>query len=304
MKCRKNVSWITLRFTTASTNAEALSEALTELGALSVSIDDAAAGTPDEQPIFGEPGMPEESLWASCAVSALFPADTNPNITADAASKAAGFKAVPSFTVEIIPESDWVRVTQAQFDPICISPRLWIVPTWHEPPESHAINIRLDPGVAFGTGSHPTTKLCLQWLEDHIRGDETVLDYGCGSGILAIVAKKLGAAHVIGIDIDSQAVEAARQNALANNAECEFRLPDEGTAVTAEITVANILSNPLKLLAPLLAKRTAADGRIVLSGILAPQATEVMAYYEPWFKMEVYKEDNGWVCLEGRKRLL
>jgi len=296
------VSWTTLRFTASATTAEALSEALSDLGALSVSIDDAAAGTEQEQPIFGEPGMPEEALWHSCAVSALFQDGTDVNAAANAASKLAGLATTPPFTIETVEEADWVRLTQSQFDPISISPRLWIVPTWHQPPMPEAINIQLDPGVAFGTGSHPTTKLCLQWLDENLRGGETVLDYGCGSGILAIAAKKIGAGKVIGVDIDPQAVKAAEQNAKANDVACEFHLPDNAVDTAAEITVANILSSPLKLLAPLLADCTASGGRIVLSGILTPQTEEVMACYEPWFAMTVYKEESGWVCLAGNKR--
>jgi ribosomal protein L11 methyltransferase len=297
------LSWVLLRFTTSAETVDALSEALSELGALSVSIDDADAGTDQEIPIFGEPGLPEEALWRTCAVSALLAKETDFQATATAASKAAGLAATPPFTVETVEEADWVRLTQAQFNPICISPRLWIVPTWHEPPQPQAINIRLDPGVAFGTGSHPTTKLCLRWLDKHIHDGETMIDYGCGSGILAIAAKKLGAAHVLGIDIDSQAIEAARQNALANGVACEFQLPDERRKLVAGITVANILSSPLKLLAPLLAECTAAQGHIVLSGILTSQAVEVMKCYEPWFVMRVYEEESGWVCLEGLKPL-
>ena len=205
---------------------EALSDALNELGALSVSIDDAAAGTEGEQPIFGEPGMPEEALWHTCAVSALFPTNSDPAAIAAAAARAAGLAKPPVHQIETVEEADWVRLTQAQFEPIRISAGLWIVPTWHAAPDPHAINIRLDPGVAFGTGSHPTTRLCLMWLEENIHRGESVLDYGCGSGILTIAASKLGAGNVSGIDIDPQALEAARYNARQNGVSAEFGLPD------------------------------------------------------------------------------
>lgn len=296
------MSWVSLRFTAAATTAEALSDALGGLGALSISLDDAAVGTAEEQAIFGEPGMAEEALWNTCAIAALFPADIDPRAIADLAAGAAGLSDTPPFTVTTVAEEDWVRLTQAQFEPMRVSARLWVVPSWHEAPDPRAINIKLDPGVAFGTGSHPTTRLCLQWLDEHLRGGETVVDYGCGSGILAIAAKKLGAGRVVGIDIDAQAVEAARFNAAQNSIVAEFRLPAENAAFPAQITVANILANPLKLLAPLLAACTAAKCSVVLSGILAPQAAEVMANYDSWFDMAIYKEDSGWVCLHGRKR--
>ena len=295
------MAWVNLRFTAAADIAEALSDALNELGALSVSIDDAAAGTPGEQPIFGEPGMAEEALWHTCAVSALFPADGDPAAIAAAAARATGLAKPPVHKIETVEEADWVRLTQAQFEPIRISAGLWIVPTWHAAPDPHAINIRLDPGVAFGTGSHPTTRLCLIWLEENIHGGESVLDYGCGSGILTIAASKLGAGNVSGIDIDPQALEAARYNVRQNGVSAEFGLPDSTAPFAANVTVANILSTPLKLLAPLLAQRTAPEGRIVLGGILGPQASEVMRCYEPWFTMAIYKEDSGWACLAGRK---
>jgi ribosomal protein L11 methyltransferase len=295
------VAWLNLRFTVGAEMAEALADTLSDLGALSVSIDDAAAGTPNEQPIFGEPGMPEEALWALCSVSALFAHGTDAAVVASKVATSMGLDKLPQVQSETVEEADWVRLTQAQFDPIRISDRLWIVPTWHKAPDPTAINIALDPGVAFGTGSHPTTRLCLKWLEEHIQGGESVLDYGCGSGILAIAAAKLGAASVMGIDIDTQAVQAARQNAEQNGVEVSFSLPDRAVPTPMQVTVANILSTPLKLLAPLLAECTAPGGQIVLSGILGPQAGEVMACYEPWFTMAIYAEDSGWVCLAGRK---
>jgi ribosomal protein L11 methyltransferase len=195
-----------------------------------------------------------------------------------------------------------VRLTQSQFDPIAISPRLWIVPTWHKAPDESAINIKLDPGLAFGTGSHPTTRLCLRWLDAHIRGGETVLDYGCGSGILAIAAAKFGAGKAWGVDIDPQAVESARYNAEQNDVVAEFYLPDTIPNEQADIVVANILTNPLKAMAPMLADRVKHGGRLVMSGILESQARDVESVYRPWFDFEPAACDEGWTRLDGVKR--
>ena len=195
-----------------------------------------------------------------------------------------------------------MRLTQAQFDPIRISSRLWIVPTWHTPTDPTAINIALDPGLAFGTGSHPTTRLCLRWLDTHIKGGETVLDYGCGSGILAIAAMKLGAGSAIGVDVDAQAVLASHDNAEANQVRADFYLPDGVALAQYDVVVANILTNPLRALAPLLAGATRSGGRIVLSGILAEQAGDVMRIYAQWFDLDPAVLEDGWCCLSGVKK--
>ena len=195
-------------------SAGRLSDVLVELGALSVITEDAAAGTESEQPVFDEPG--ESSAWPRLRLSVLVPADLDPGILMDRACAQAGVGVPGDLVAESLADRDWVRETQAQFDPIRISERLWIVPSWHPPPEPPAIVVSLDPGIAFGTGSHPTTRLCLQWLDRHVQGGEVVLDYGCGSGILAIAAMKLGAALAIGVDIDPAAVDAARENAGRN----------------------------------------------------------------------------------------
>jgi ribosomal protein L11 methyltransferase len=218
------------------------------------------------------------------------------------AAHALGWQEAPAFRTEAVPDADWVRATQSQFDPIRISGRLWIVPTWHTPPDPAALNIVLDPGLAFGTGSHPTTRLCLQWLEARVRGGESVLDYGCGSGILAIAAAKLGAADVAGIDIDADAVRAARANAAANQARARFASTDEALPSPADLVVANILASPLKVLAPLLAAQTRTGGRIVLAGLLDAQSDEVAAAYAPWFDMGVFDRADGWTALEGVRR--
>jgi ribosomal protein L11 methyltransferase len=204
--------------------------------------------------------------------------------------------------IEAVPEQDWVRLTQSQFEPIRVSERLWIVPSWHVAPDPTAITLELDPGLAFGTGSHPTTRLCLRWLEQHLRGGESVLDYGCGSGILAIAAKKLGAGRVLGTDLDEQAIAASRDNAQRNACEAEFFAPGALPAGTYDVLVANILTNPLKALMPLLAGRVRAGGRIALSGILAEQAEEILDLYGQAFDMAPWGSEEGWVCLGGVKR--
>lgn len=293
--------WQLLKIPADQATADRLSDALMELGALSVSIEDAHAGTADEQPIFGEPGMLQET-WHDSLVSALFDPNANVEDILRQASQASGLAAVPQHHIEALAEQDWVRLTQAQFDPIQISPRLWIVPSWHAAPDPQAIVLVLDPGLAFGTGSHPTTRLCLQWLDRDLPKDASVLDYGCGSGILAIAAKKLGAGAVVGVDIDPQAVQAARDNAEANAVAADFYLPDGLPEAQYAVVIANILSNPLKVLAPLLAARVQPHGQIVLSGILAEQAEEMRALYGAWFDMRPAICEEGWACLTGVKR--
>ena len=295
--------WLTLVVDTDAEHAEALSEALLELGALSVDLLDADAGTPDEQAIFGEPGEPPPGVWQHNRVSALFDDDRDvPAILREAAGRI-GLKDLPANRIETLADNDWVRLTQSQFEPIRISARLWIVPTWHEPSDPDAINIVLDPGLAFGTGSHPTTRLCLRWLDNNLQGGESVLDYGCGSGILAIAALKLGAARATGVDVDSQAVTASRDNAAANRVEnAKFYLPDNAPQDSYDLVVANILTNPLRMLAPLLANATRQGGQIVLSGILEEQAQDVMNIYRQWFDLNAPIFEEGWACLSGRKR--
>src|SRR5512142_3135278 len=283
------MSWLTLSVQASADYAESLSEALLAHGALSVDMLDADADTPDEQAIFGEPGEPTSSVWQHNLINALFESD-------------ADVGGIPQHKIETLEESDWVRLTQAQFDPIRISERLWIVPTWHEPTDPAAINIALDPGLAFGTGSHPTTRLCLRWLDQNIKGGESVLDYGCGSGILAIAAMKLGAGSAIGVDVDAQAVVASRDNAQANHVSAAFYLPEGVTLAQYDVVVANILTNPLRALAPLLAGATKQGGRIVLSGILAEQAEDVMRIYAQWFDLAPAVLEDGWCCLSGVKK--
>ena len=305
------MSWVTLIIDTDAAHAEALSDVLLEQGALSVDIHDAAADTADEQMLFGEPGEPSGEIWQHAEVSALFNEDADiAEILCNVAHIAQSDQPL-SYRIERIEEQDWVRLTQSQFDPIQISARLWIVPTWHVSPDPAAINLILDPGLAFGTGSHPTTQLCLRWLDQNVQLGDTVMDYGCGSGILAIAALKLGARHAAGIDIDPQAIKASEENALRNQCDpskFHFATAYQATernlqsAEQTDVVVANILANPLILLAPLLAQIVRPHGHIVLSGILKEQAEEVRDTYQQWFDMTIAGEQEGWVLLTGSKR--
>jgi ribosomal protein L11 methyltransferase len=296
------MGWLSLKIEAHDNSAELISDTLMELGALSTSIEDAHAETPDEQPIFGEPGDPPPGLWRDNMVSALFDEDVALDKIMQALQESTGL--VLKHTIERIAEQDWVRATQSQFDPIRIRDDLWIVPTWHSAPNPQALNIVLDPGLAFGTGSHPTTHLCLAWLADQVATTDIVLDYGCGSGILAIAASKLGAQRVIGVDIDAQAVQASRYNAEQNHVSAEFFLPAEFNSVPggADIVVANILSSALAVLAPALAAACRPGGRIALSGILREQAEHVSALYADWFDMEAPRTMEDWVLLTGVKK--
>ena len=292
-----------LVFTVPEDLAENLGDALMELGALSISVSDAAADTEEEKPLYGEPGLtPEKNAWEQSQVIALF--DEN-GLTAAEISLALseeGFQ-VNMPLERSVEEQDWVRLTQSQFDPIQVGQRLWVVPSWHDAPnDPNAVCLAVDPGLAFGTGSHPTTKLCMQWLEEHVGlGEKTLLDYGCGSGILAIAAKRLGCGPAIGVDIDPQAVSSAKDNAIRNEVSVAFYLPEEDTATSQhDVVVANILANPLQVLAPALCQRIAPEGHIVLSGILARQAEEVIDTYKPWLDLQVWRECDGWVCLTGQ----
>ncbi|MDD5389187.1 MAG: 50S ribosomal protein L11 methyltransferase [Gallionellaceae bacterium] len=291
------MAWLSLKLAANQEEAEGLADALMDAGALSVSTEDRDAGTAAELPQFGEPGLDDPKAWNRNWVVALLDADADlPKLFARL-----GLPADHEHEIERVEEQDWVRLTQSQFEPIPISQRLWIVPSWHVAPDPEAITLVLDPGLAFGTGSHPTTRLCLQWLEANLAGGETVLDYGCGSGILAIAAVKLGAGKVVGVDVDAQAVTSSRDNAERNQVTASFHLPDTTPTGQFDVLVANILTNPLKALMPLLAARVKPGGRIALSGILAEQAEEVMAIYGQAFTMRLWKEAEGWVCLEGVK---
>jgi len=293
--------WLELRFICAEREAEAFSDALMEAGALSVSVEDADANTAAEQPMFGEPGSTVEGAWRRNVVVALCDIDADTQALAATAAAAAGLAAVPQFHTKEVADQDWVRLTQSQFDPIRISQRLWIVPSWHEPPDPEAVAIRLDPGLAFGTGSHPTTRLCLQWLDQNLKPGQSVLDYGCGSGILAVAAARFGAAPVIATDIDPQALIATRDNALANDCALDIRGTDALGGISADVVVANILTNPLKVLAPALVGHLKPGGRLTLSGILESQESEVIAAYAPLIALTAFRREDGWTCLSGTR---
>ena len=296
--------WISVTLQAEADKAEALSDALMEAGALSVSIEDADAGTEAERPQFGEPGHLPTALWDHSRVIALFDGAADPAelgaMLAEAA-RAAGFDAVPPFSTETVAEQNWVQLTQSQFDPIRITDRLWIVPSWHEAPDADAINIELDPGMAFGTGSHPTTRLCLEWLCEVVTPGCSVLDYGCGSGILGIAAAKLGAGAVLGIDIDEKAVEAARDNAARNHAAVRLQHSAVPVGDTFDLGVANILTHPLCVLAPAISARVAPGGRVALSGVLETQAAQVVEAWAPHIALHVGAAHEGWIRLEGRR---
>ncbi len=292
------------------TQAEVLSDALLDAGALSVSVEDADEGTAAEQPLFGEPGLePDVQAWSRNRVVALLADGDDPAQVVDQAVQAAGLDGAPEWHLRDVPDADWVRLTQSQFEPIAVDARIWIVPTWHDvpgqaqatPDGAPSAVIRLDPGLAFGTGSHPTTHLCLSWLAANLQPGQTVLDYGCGSGILAIAARKLGAGQTVGIDIDPQAVQSAHDNAVANEVDVQAGLPDAYPGWNADVVVANILSNPLKVLAPMLCGRVLPGGHLILSGVLERQAEEVAAVYAQWLKISVWQARDGWVCLQGQR---
>jgi len=299
------MSWTEVVIEIAREHAEGLSDALMEAGALSVSVEDADEGTEQERPLFGEPGMvPTEAAWDHSRVVALTDVDADQAAIVAEASAAIGLSSVPAFTTRDVADADWVRLTQSQFEPIHIGKNIWVVPSWHEAPDPNGLILEVDPGLAFGTGSHPTTRLCMEWLEAHPAPGKSVLDYGCGSGILAMVARKLGAQDVAGVDIDPQAIESARLNAERNNCEIDFYVPEEFGASKYgnscfDIVVANILSSPLKLMAPMLSGRVAPGGSLILSGVLARQAEEVAAAYAPFIKLSVWAELDGWVALYG-----
>ena len=298
------MSFLALEFDANAADAERWADALLDAGALAVDTADPHEGSEREIARYGEPNSTTAptaaDLWPVCRLSALFGKDADAGNALAKVSAVLG-AAVPAYTIATIADDDWVRKTQQQFQPICVAPGLWIVPSWCEPADPKAINLRLDPGLAFGTGSHPTTLMCLRWLALHLSAGATVLDYGCGSGILAIAAAKLGAGAVDGIDVDTRAITASRDNAKLNNVVARFDLAEAFTASTYNVVVANILANPLQLLAPLLAARVRARGQVVLSGILEPQAAAVIAAYEPWFTIDVWNSEEGWVALAGSR---
>lgn len=288
-----------LRLLAPEDKVEVLSDALDELDALSVSVEDADAQTEQEQALFGEPGMPPpKSGWNRSKLTALFSQESA------AAYAVEILKAQPFFedcwveSIAAVPEQDWVRLTQSQFAPVAITEDFWIVPSWHEPPAQSKQVIRLDPGLAFGTGTHPTTRMCLRWIASHPMPAK-VLDYGCGSGILAIGAAKFGAISIHAVDIDQAAVDSTNYNAQANEVSLNAGLPDLAQGEYG-LVLANILATPLKVLAPLLCSHVASGGSLVLAGILSRQAEELQQAYAPYCVLEVADQEDGWILMTAR----
>jgi ribosomal protein L11 methyltransferase len=289
-----------LRLLAPEDRVEALSDALEALDALSVSVEDADAQTDAEQALFGEPGMPPpRGGWNRSRVSALFAAEAGANGAAALLQAQDFFDGCAVVGVGEVPEQDWVRLTQSQFAPVEITPQFWIVPTWHQPPAQASQVIRLDPGLAFGTGTHPTTRMCLRWIARNPPAGQRVLDYGCGSGILAIGAARFGATEVDAVDIDEAAVHATQANALANDAVLHAGLPDRAQG-RYQTVLANILASPLKVLAPLLCAHVAPGGALVLAGILERQTGELKQAYAPYAALEVSDTEDGWVLMTAR----
>lgn len=290
-----------LRLMAPENRVETLSDALDALDALSVSVEDADAATDAEHALFGEPGMPPpKEGWQRSRVIALFESEALANDAASLLSAQDFFASCQTLGVVSVPDQDWVRLTQSQFAPVEITPEFWIVPTWHEPPAQARQVIRLDPGLAFGTGTHPTTRMCLRWIatRGQLRG-QRVLDYGCGSGILAIGAAKYGASDVDAVDIDEAAVTATRLNAEANSVQLKAGLPDAAQG-SYQTVLANILATPLKVLAPLLCAHIAPGGSLVLAGILERQADELTAAYAPYVQLDVSDSEDGWILMTAR----
>ena len=290
-----------LRLICPEDRVEPLSDALEALEALSVSVEDADADTDAERALFGEPGLPPPAQsWSRSRMVALFGDEAQARDAARLLALQDFWEGCEVASIAPVPEQDWVRLTQSQFEPVPITPSFWIVPTWHEVPAGATEVIRLDPGLAFGTGTHPTTRMCLRWIAAHPPRGQRVLDYGCGSGILAIGAALHGAASVAAGDIDEAAVQATIDNASANGVQLVAGLPDQASGVY-DTVLANILATPLKVLAPLLAGHVAPGGALVLAGVLERQTAELQAAYRPWLSLEVADTEDGWVLLVARR---
>ncbi len=297
------LTWLEISGPVKGDAADAIADALLEAGALAVDVADLNAESDAEQPIFGEPGMALSQRWADSRIAALFEsrATTDELDALWNSLRGETGDSLGPHEFRVVPETDWVRATQAQFEPIEITPKLWIVPTWCEPPDPAAINLRVDPGLAFGTGTHPTTRLCLQWLADLSLMGKTVLDYGCGSGILAMAASALGASEVLGVDIDPQAVETARLNTEANQLTVAYATSDDELHALYDVVVANILAGPLTVLAPAICNHVKSGGSLALAGILTPQIERIQTAYSPWIKLTVSAERDGWVRMSGTR---
>lgn len=281
---------------------EDISDALDALDALSVSVEDMDAHTDAEQALFGEPGMPApKDGWNRSRITALFQERAGAEEAAKLLALQDFFTGCQLLGIQKLESQDWVRLTQAQFQPVDITPDFWIVPTWHELPQAAKVSIRLDPGLAFGTGTHPTTRMCLRWIARQPQGSlGRVLDYGCGSGILAIGAAKFGAQDIDAVDIDADAVTSCQLNAQANHVQLKAGLPDQASG-QYQTVLANILATPLKVLAPLLANHVQAGGHLVLAGILERQTEELIAAYAPYLPLQVADSEDGWVLMTAQR---
>ena len=294
------MAWINLTFFAEEKDIDLLSDALETRGAISIFIQDKNLNNSDEELIFGEPHSGPNKFWATNQIQALF--NDSVNIEEIQDELILNFKYIDfKFNASSVSETDWVKLSQSQFKPICIKDRINIVPSWHKINNPKLINIILDPGLAFGTGAHPTTHLCTEWLIDNVSKEKKVLDYGCGSGILAIAAYKLGAKMVKGVDIDPQAIIASKENGNVNECNIDWLNTNEDFKFQTDLLVANILSSALSVLAPLLASYCAPKGKIALSGILESQENQIKKIYAPWFTFEQTLKNNGWVCLSGVK---
>lgn len=291
-----------LRLLVPQEHVETVSDALEALDALSVSVEDADAHTDAEQALFGEPDMPApQPGWNRSRINALFKAQDEAQTASDLLQAQDFFAACSVAAIVAVEDQDWVRLTQSQFEPVEITPEFWIVPTWHEPSEQARISLRLDPGLAFGTGTHPTTRMCLRWIAQRDLSGYRVLDYGCGSGILAMAASKFGATNIDAVDIDEAAVQSTIANASVNNTPLNAGLPDKASSEYA-VVLANILATPLKVLAPLLCAHVQAGGDLVLAGILSRQVDELIEAYAPYVALSVLDEQEGWVLMGARKQ--
>ncbi len=296
------MSWIQINILTSPEQTEPLEDLLLSIGSVAVTLQDDA-----DQPVY-EPDLGTTPLWTHTKLSALFPAEVDTEalqIQLQSQAKDFGISQLPEYKLEIVEDKDWERAWMDNFHPMSFGQRLWICPSWRDPVDMNAVNLMLDPGLAFGTGTHPTTSLCLKWLDGTDVQDKLVIDYGCGSGVLGIAAVLLGASKMIGVDNDPQALIASKDNAQRNHIDdqlIELYLPDQAPSLQADIVIANILAQPLIGLAPRLAELTRPKGQIILSGILEEQAQDVLDRYSEWFSMQPIVSDQGWVRLTGQRK--
>jgi len=294
------MTWTNLMIQTSADSAEKITDYLMDLGAISTSIQDKNLNQNNEEIIFGEPHNGPQQYWKENTISALFEENIKVEKIKNELENFLNQKI--EVIVTKIEDQDWVKISQDQFHPICIRDNFWIIPTWHSQEFKSGINLILDPGLAFGTGSHPTTHLCIEWLIDNVKKNNQVLDYGCGSGILAIAAKKIGCKLALGVDIDPQALIASKDNALLNNVNVEFIETSKPIMIKADLIVANILSSALSVLAPALAGYCNPHGMIALSGILEAQEKIIIEIYQEWFNIVGVTRKDGWVCISGVRR--